>query len=92
MLDEKVVVELIEKLRALFEKDANGAADVLDVLRASYLEDKGEPVEEIAKTICEILEPERIGGINWLACRGCQARLNTEEDRERGLCDRCLVS
>lgn len=92
MLDEKVVVELIEKLRALFENDANGAADVLDVLRASYLEDKGEPVEEIAKTICEILEPERIGGIKWLNCRGCPARLMTGEERERGLCVTCLTT
>lgn len=82
-----MIQEFIEKLRARAGEDANVASDVLDVLGASYLEDAGEPSEEIAKTICELLEPERVGGIKWLTCKICQARLNSEKDRERGYCD-----
>lgn len=88
MLDEKMVAELIVKLRATAEEDADSASDVLDVLCASYREDRNEPAEEIAKTVCELLEPERVGGINWLTCKLCPKRLKSETERERGYCDR----
>jgi hypothetical protein len=87
MLDENVVAELIEKLRARALDDLDSASDVLDVLRASYWEDAKQPVNEIAKTVCEILEPERIGKLKWLTCRICTARLKTETEHERGYCD-----
>lgn len=90
MLDEKMVAEFVEKLRAMAEEDPDAARDVLEVLGASYGSDKKEPVEEIAKTLCEILEPERLGGIVWVNCDICGKRLDGEEERERGTCSVCL--
>jgi len=87
MLDENVVTELIEKLRIRATADLDSASDVLDVLRASYWEDAKQPANEIAKTVCEILEPERIGKIRWLTCRICTSCLKTEAERDRGYCD-----
>lgn len=90
MLDEKMVAEFVEKLRARAEEDPSVARDVLEVLGASYGTDRKEPVGEIAKTLCELLEPERVGGILWVNCKICGGRLAGEEEQERGTCSACL--
>jgi formylmethanofuran dehydrogenase subunit E len=89
MLDEKMVAELIEKLRARAEDNPEVAKDVLEVLTASYGQDKNEPAREIAKTVCELLEPERIGPLLWIRCNVCGRGL-TDMD-ERGICSSCLL-
>ncbi len=69
MLNANAIKALIEALRRVSdegEADRNG--DVLDVLLASYKGDRNEPAHEIAKTVCEILEPERVGELRCLAC------------------------
>jgi len=78
-LDEKQVTLFVEKLRARAEEDSSIGTDVTEVLLAAIREDKKEPAEEIAKTLCEILEPERIGGIVWMACKLCKERLEDQE-------------
>lgn len=90
MLDEKMVAEFVEKLRTRAEADPDVARDVLEVLGASYGTDRKEPVAEIAKTLCELLEPERLGGILWVNCELCGKRLAEEEEKERGTCSACL--
>lgn len=82
---------MILTLRERAEADPKAAADVLEVLAASYGSDKNEPAAEIAKTVCELLEPERVGPILWLTCKICHTRLETDEEKERGSCTSCLV-
>lgn len=82
---------MIEKLRDRAKEDPEAARDVLEVLAASYGTDRNEPAGEIAKTVCEILEPERLGQLLWLICKICHTRLETDEEKERGSCTTCLV-
>ena len=75
MLNEAAIAAMIEKARARFQKDGFDVyQDFLDILRdAINGEDRAEPALEIAKTICELLEPERVGGITWVCvpCASC---------------------
>lgn len=66
----KALILAMRKVSDDGEPDKNG--DVLDILLASYREDANEPADEIAKTICEILEPERVGQVR---CMGCDREL-----------------
>lgn len=89
-LDEKQVALFIEKLRKL---DLDASVDVIDVILASFRSDRKEPAAEIAKTLCEILEPERIGGLKFLTCWKCGARLEngqTSGDDWSRICTGCL--
>jgi len=91
MLDEKMVQEFVEKLRVRAADDPAVGRDVIEVLISSYVEDKDEPAAEIAKTLCELLEPERIGPLLWLTCKLCGTRLDDDDDaKERGTCSACL--
>jgi hypothetical protein len=91
MLDEREVEKMIHKLRERAQEDPAVASDVLEVLAASYGSDRDEPAAEIAKTVCEILEPARVGPLLWLTCKNCNVRLETDEEKERGSCTSCLV-
>lgn len=91
MLDEKAIMELILKLRARADKDPAAARDALEVLAASYREDIKEPALEIARTVCELLEPERMGTVVFIQCRMCNARLTEVEEQQRGTCSSCLL-
>ena len=91
MLDEKEVEKLIERLREMAREDPDANIDVLEVLAASYGSDRNEPAAEIAKTVCEILEPERIGPIRWVTCKICRSLLQTDDEKVRGSCTSCLV-
>lgn len=90
MLDEKMVQEFVEKLRAGAERDPAVARDVLEVLQASYGEDRKESSFEIARTLCELLEPERIGSLRWWTCRLCGKRVEEADEQARGTCSECL--
>lgn len=77
-LNEKKVALFVEKFRNLGLKDASAAADVVEVLNEALVL-KEDEVFEIARTICEILEPERLGGIMSLNCSLCHAILAAQE-------------
>lgn len=93
MLDETIVTELIEKLRIMEAEDPSAAKDVLHLLESSYTIEKYEPAAEIAKTICEILEPERLGTIRWMNCKVCGSCIffAGDEEKERGVCSSCFL-
>lgn len=92
-LDEKQVAQFVEKLRAISLKDTSMAKDVLEVLEASFQQDVKEAPIEIARTICEILEPERLGGIVWLTCKLCKSKLDAQEIESKvDTCFSCRVS
>lgn len=90
-LNEKKVALFVEKFRALGLKDRSAAADVVEVLNEAF-ESKENEVFEIAKTICEILEPERLGGIVSLNCDRCHAMLDAQEiENKVDTCFQCRV-
>lgn len=60
MIDERVIVELLKKLPTL---RGDQISDVLLLINDAW---KGDDAEEIAKTLLEIVEPERIGRIKWM--------------------------
>lgn len=91
-LNEKQVSLFVEKFRTIGLKDATAAADVVEVLNEALVS-KEENVFEIAKTICEILEPERLGGIVWLSCSLCRAILDAQEiEAKVDTCFSCRVT
>lgn len=91
-LDEKQVALFIEKLRLRTDGDPTLGQAVLDVLSASINQDLKESSDEIAKTLCEILEPERLGGLVWWTCKSCKARLSEQEVESRvDTCFSCRV-
>lgn len=93
MLDEKQIAQFIEKFRAIGLKDPSMAKDVIEVLQASFQQDVKEDPLEIARTICEILEPERLGGIVWMTCRLCKDRLDAQEiENKVDTCFSCRIT
>lgn len=91
-LDEKQIALLIEKLRIQNEQDPTHGQMVLEVLSASIDHDAKESSDEIAKTLCEILEPERIGGLVWMNCKECREPLTNEEIEARAdTCFHCRI-
>lgn len=86
-LNQKQVALFVEKFRALGLKDRSAAADVVEVLNEALVSTEGEVVE-IVKTICEILEPERLGGIVMLNCSVCHAMFDVQELEDK--VDTCL--
>lgn len=84
-LDEGQVELFLEKLRARAEL----GPDVLEIIQSSFTKDKAEPTEEIARTLCELLEPERLGQLRRLNCKHCGERL--EEWRSVAGMDACLA-
>jgi len=95
-LDENQVAYLIRKLRRAAAADPSRAKDVLEVLESSTREKaKDEDYEtfEMARTVCELLEPERIGPIISLTCNGCRALLSKEEvEKREDFCLQCRIS
>lgn len=90
-LNQKQVALFVEKFRAIGLKERSAAADVIEVLNESFASNENE-IPEIAKTICEILEPERLGGIVMLNCSVCHAMFNTEELAEQvSICLQCRI-
>lgn len=90
-LNVKQVALFIEKFRDLGRKDRSASADVVEVLNEALISTEDE-VLEIAKTICEILEPERLGGIVSLNCGRCHAMLAAQEIEEKvDTCFQCRV-
>lgn len=91
-LNEKKVALFVEKFRTLGQKDRSAAADVVEVLNEALVSPEDEVIE-IAKTICEILEPERLGGLVSLNCSLCHAMLDTQEIEEKvDTCFQCRVT
>ena len=88
-LDEGQMELFLEKLRAQAEKDPSLGRDVVEVIQSSFTKDKAEPTEEIARTLCELLEPERLGQLRRLNCKHCGKRL--EEWRSVAGMDVCLA-
>jgi len=86
-LNQKQVALFVAKFRALGLKNRSAAADVVEVLNESFALDENEAVE-IAKTICEILEPERLGGIISLNCSICLEMFDAQELEDK--VDTCL--
>lgn len=92
-LDEKQISLFVSKFRALGLKDRSAAQDVIEILLASFNEDKEEEHFEIARTICEILEPERLGAIVWLTCRVCREMLaEIEVENKMDTCFQCQIT
>lgn len=93
-LDEKNLSFFIKKFRAAGAQDPSRAKDVIEVLEASLKVTKDEDYQvfEIARTICEILEPERLGGIVWMTCRLCKERLDAQEiENKVDTCFSCRI-
>lgn len=91
-LDEKQVALFIEKLRIQNDQDPTHGQAVIEVLSASIDHDRKESSDEIAKTLCEILEPDRIGGIVWMTCQSCRALLSKEEiENKIDTCFSCKI-
>lgn len=91
-LNEKKVALFVEKFRTMGLKDASAAADVVEVLNEALVS-KEDEVFEIARTICEILEPDRLGGIVSLNCNLCRAMLDAQEIEEKvDTCFSCRVT
>lgn len=91
-LNQKQVALFVEKFRALGLEDRSASADVIEVLNEALVSTEGEVVE-IAKTICEILEPERLGGIVWMTCQSCKQKLTaTELEDKMDTCFQCRIS
>ena len=63
MIDEKQIAMFIAKLRDQVGERGNEVHhDVMQILESAIAgEDQYEDVTEIAKTLCEIVEPERLG-------------------------------
>lgn len=92
MLDEKAVSLFVEKFRAMGLKDPSMTNDVIEVLQASFKHDVKEDPFQIARTICEILEPERLGGIVWMTCKLCNAKLDAiEVENKVDICFSCRI-
>lgn len=87
-LDDKHVSLFVEKFRALGLRDRSAAQDVIEILLASFNEDLKEERLEIARTICEILEPDPLGVLVWLNCRVCKDMLDPLEVEDK--MDRCF--
>lgn len=77
-LDEKQVALFIEKLRARTAEDPTIGDAIIEIWADAIGESLKESSDEIAKTFCEILEPERIGGIVWMNCKVCREMLPKE--------------
>lgn len=77
MLTEAVLAEFVEKLRT-----SQVRSDVIELLGISCREDRDEDPKEIAKTILEMLEPERLGGIVWVNRGLCPNHLNTDGEHD----------
>jgi hypothetical protein len=91
-LDEKQIALLIEKLRIQNDQDPTHGQAVIEVLSYSINEDRKESSDEIAKTLCEILEPERLGGIIWWTCKSCYEPLSKEEiESQVDTCFSCRI-
>lgn len=92
-LDEKQITLFVEKFRALGLKDRLLPIDVVEVLLASFQGDLKEDPLEIARTICEMLEPERVGGIISLNCSVCLAMLDGQELANKAdVCLSCTIN
>lgn len=76
MLERNAIADLITKLRERAFQDPSAAVAAALCLRESFGEDLNEPADEIAQTILELLEPERLGVIR---CMICDARFGTCE-------------
>lgn len=93
MLDEKDVTLFVEKFRAAGVEDTGRALDVIEVLIAAIRDDKKEPCLEIARTICEILEPERLGGLISWNCALCEAILSQDDLKNKfQTCRSCRIT
>lgn len=93
-LDEKQLSFFIKKFRAAGAKDPERAKDVIEVLETSLkvTTDEDYQVFELARTICEILEPERLGGLVSLNCRICKEMLDAQEvENKVDTCFSCRV-
>lgn len=87
MIDEKQIAEFLRKWRQSVElRGVEVHHDVMQVLEAAVTgPDQYEPTVEIAKTLCELIEPERLGQVICMRCRrpvfecGCE-NLNTARE------------
>jgi hypothetical protein len=91
-LDQKQVALFIEKLRIQTDQDPTMGQAVIEVISASFDHDRKESSDEIAKTLCEILEPERLGGLISWTCMSCGAFLTEEEvEKKVDVCFACRI-
>jgi hypothetical protein len=91
-LDEKQVALFIEKLRIQTDQDPTLGQAVIEVVSSSFDHDRKESSDEIAKTLCEILEPERLGGLVAMTCESCHALLSREEiENKVDTCFSCRI-
>jgi formylmethanofuran dehydrogenase subunit E len=90
-LNEKNVALFVKKFRDLGLKDRSASADVVEVLNEALVSTQDE-VFDIAKTICEILEPERLGGIVSLNCSLCHEMFDVQELMDKmDTCSQCRI-
>lgn len=94
-LDENQIAFFIRKFRAAAGKDPERGKDVIEILECSLktqIKDEDYETFEMARTICEILEPERLGGLVSLTCKGCNAILSREEvEKKIDTCFSCRI-
>jgi hypothetical protein len=93
-LDEHQIALLLKKFRAASAKDPSRAKDVIEIINVSLQVKKDEDYQifEIARTICEILEPERLGGIVSLNCSICKEMLDAQElENKVDTCFACTI-
>lgn len=95
-LDEQQLSYFIRKLRAAAAEDPEKAKDVIEVLQEAVkirLKDEDYQTFEMARTICEILEPHRLGGIVSMTCSACRRMMSAEEIEARvEVCFQCRVT
>lgn len=94
-LDEHQIAYFIRKFRTAAAKDPERAKDVIEILQEAQklsMKDENYQTFEMARTICEILEPERLGCIVSMNCSVCKAIMSFKELEERlGVCFQCRV-
>lgn len=93
-LDEKQLSFFIKKFRAAAAQDPSRAKDVIEILEESLKVTKDEDYQvfEIARTICEILEPERLGGLVSWNCSVCKEMLEAQEvENKVDTCFSCRI-
>jgi hypothetical protein len=62
-----VVIEFLQKAKRAYAKNPESLVWVRELIEDACTGEGDEgDIPEIAKTMLEILEPERIGGIEWM--------------------------
>lgn len=91
-LDEKQIALFIEKLRQRTAEDLTLGQAIVEIFVDATGDSVNESSDELAKTLCELVEPERLGGLVWMTCKVCRERLDAQEiENKVDTCFSCRV-